>query len=571
MISSRFSLAFMIMIGCCQVVHGQINPPELLCVRSDTLFWNPAINGCGSFVATEIYTSSNRNGPYSLLARITDLAVTTFEHKIAGQSFYYLLADFNCPGETAISSDTLDNRDPTQTMIEVVTVESDGVRISWLENTDPETIGYVIYRTTNRGTTPIDTVFNALEYLDRTADPNTRSETYNVVALDGCGNQGAFDVPHSTIFLTADDDFCNRRIALLWSNYEGWQNGIENNQIWYGSDGSPIIFEHQVNGSDTLAGIFDVVHETQYCIQIVSKRSSSAFTTRSNLICLTADVLRPLEELVINNVTVNSNSEIDIHWTYNADADLDTLEMSRGKDTLSIATLATIGSSSSDQNIYTDRSADVKGGPYYFRLNATDACGTTFQSNTMSSILLRLETSNGDGNLIDWSSFYLPERLLVDYSVCKIDQGMENLLTSTAGSNTSFIDIIPPMPVAGPACYVIKANHTDRTGGDARVARSNTECIDQKVVIFVPNAFVPTGNNTIFRPEFVFENSIAEYAFRVFNRWGGEVFFSQNPQVGWDGNADGSPCAAGTYIYSLEVTLTDGTTEVKSGSVHLLR
>ena len=129
-------------------------------------------------------------GPFTLLSRITDPAVTSFEHRAMGQQYYYLLADFDCPGQTQVSSDTLDNRMPVETVLESVSVEGSAIRIRWYTNPDPETIGYVIYRSTERGTTPIDTVYNALEYVDTKADPDAGPEVYNVVALDACGTQG---------------------------------------------------------------------------------------------------------------------------------------------------------------------------------------------------------------------------------------------------------------------------------------------------------------------------------------------------------------------------------------------
>ncbi len=552
---------------------SQINPPDFLCQRSDTLFWNPASNTCGSFVATNIYTSTNRQGPYSLLTTINDPATTSFEHKAPGQNFYYLTTDADCPGLVALTSDTLDNRNPVETVIDVVTVEGEDVRISWFANADPETIGYVIYRTTSRGTTPIDTVFGELEYLDTDASPGTGFETYNVVALDACGNQGAFDVPHTSIFLEAEDDFCGKRIVLTWTNYTGWPTGGENNQIWLGIGGRPIEFEHRLSWEDTLSGVLNIKDDTEYCLQMVSKKNGSNVTARSNIVCLTSDVLSPLENLTIRNVTVTDDDQVEVLWDYTSLADLTELQLNRGDDSLELLPLPNNidGQPPNDTNVYVDLAADVQNQAYYYGLVAVDDCQTMFASDTISSILLELDTRNGDENWLSWTPFFLTGRSLVEFSVCKIESTGELLLSTVNDGTRSYLDLVDQAQVAAPACYVIKATHTNGAGGDQQIARSNVKCIDQQTVMYVPNAFSPTGVNKIFKPEFLFQNSITSYTFRIFNRWGGQLFESGDPDTGWDGSVDGQLCTPGTYLYAIEITLTDGSSEAKGGTVHLLR
>ncbi|MBK8489941.1 MAG: hypothetical protein IPL49_03300 [Saprospirales bacterium] len=92
-------------------LSAQVFPPELLCLRGDTIVWNLPTNTCGSFNSYDIWYSSSFNGPYSLLNSVTNPGQTSFVHPNPGNDlfYYYMTGNYNCPGEPVLSSDTLDN------------------------------------------------------------------------------------------------------------------------------------------------------------------------------------------------------------------------------------------------------------------------------------------------------------------------------------------------------------------------------------------------------------------------------------------------------------------------------
>jgi len=95
---------------------------------------------------------------------------------------------------------------------------------------------------------------------------------------------------------------------------------------------------------------------------------------------------------------------------------------------------------------------------------------------------------------------------------------------------------------------------------------------------YVPNVFAPQSSNAenaIFRP-FVTDKVERIHSMRVFNRWGEMVYERQDlptadESVGWDGTFKGEPLDSGFYVFSLEMEFIDGTTEVHSGDVMLIR
>lgn len=90
-----------------------------------------------------------------------------------------------------------------------------------------------------------------------------------------------------------------------------------------------------------------------------------------------------------------------------------------------------------------------------------------------------------------------------------------------------------------------------------------------------PNVFTPNNDNTndTFRPFFnpSYEKQIEIVDFRVFNRWGQLVFEGNDANYIWDGTFKGQPAPSDVYVYSCEIRLDCGTSEIRSGEVTLLR
>lgn len=89
--------------------------------------------------------------------------------------------------------------------------------------------------------------------------------------------------------------------------------------------------------------------------------------------------------------------------------------------------------------------------------------------------------------------------------------------------------------------------------------------------IFVPSAFTPNGDglNDILKPMGIGYFNI-NY-FRVYNRWGQQVFYTTAFNEGWDGKLNGTPQDIGTYFWILSMTNRFGAEEIIKGDAVLLR
>jgi len=112
---------------------------------------------------------------------------------------------------------------------------------------------------------------------------------------------------------------------------------------------------------------------------------------------------------------------------------------------------------------------------------------------------------------------------------------------------------------------------TDPCPDDVASFTMNIETCDTTInTIFFPNVFSPNqdGINDLFLP---FSMDVAEIAYFVYDRWGSNVFESNNINSGWDGTFKGKLCNVGVYVFCSKVIFLNGETNVFSGDVTLIR
>jgi gliding motility-associated-like protein len=97
--------------------------------------------------------------------------------------------------------------------------------------------------------------------------------------------------------------------------------------------------------------------------------------------------------------------------------------------------------------------------------------------------------------------------------------------------------------------------------------------VDSSMVESIPSAFTPNGDglNDVFKPIGMKYRQLVD--FRVFNRWGEQVFYSNNAKNGWDGTYKGEPQEMSVYYYTVTVARPggDGENVVYKGEVTLIR
>lgn len=150
-------------------------------------------------------------------------------------------------------------------------------------------------------------------------------------------------------------------------------------------------------------------------------------------------------------------------------------------------------------------------------------------------------------------------------------QGTGGVIYSwTPSTNLNATDVSDPIgyyPDTGTFVYYVHVKSAFGCTGDDTV---KVWVVDHASFV-MPTAFSPNGDghNDYFRPISVGYRAL-KY-FRVFDRWGEEVWYSTNLETGWDGNYKGKPCQLGTYFWEISFIDRFGKSAFMKGDVTLLR
>ncbi len=103
---------------------------------------------------------------------------------------------------------------------------------------------------------------------------------------------------------------------------------------------------------------------------------------------------------------------------------------------------------------------------------------------------------------------------------------------------------------------------------------TKTILMEKGVILYVPNAFTPDGNqfNPVFLPVVTSGVDKNAYKLEIYNRWGELIFSTTNTLEGWDGTYKGVACQEGQYTWKIRYkTSSSDDKKEHVGHVNLLR
>lgn len=559
--------------------------PKLSCVTNGQdvngddyvrLIWTVPVNTCGPFNAYYIYRASSFNGPYGLVYTETNQAATSYDdYGATGTVYYFMVSDFNCPGGTFLHSDTVDNLDPVAPEINYVTVVNNGAVINWNPGASPETYGYIIYHVQGGSNNPFDTIYgkNNTTYVDAAAAVNTDSVSYSLVSIDSCLNTGPFNqkTQHS-IFLTKSVNRCSRTISLTWYPYDHWQPGVLQYDVYASTNGSPYVLEQTLPATTLSYNLTGFNDGDSICVNVVAVQTTTSYTSTSNTLCEKFNVVQPANDLYIRNVTVSAPDHVDVYYSMDSLADLVSLRIERSLDSVLFSPLAAINipGDLSVTNIFSDTTANTGDLSYFYRIIAVDSCNGQDTSSIAKSILLSGYAFSDLSFLLNWDEAFIEHGTITGYDLYRDDGSGFNKISSFPETNFEYEENNLPTSVP---CYYVEGIATvifPSGAIDTARSRSNVLCLNQPSQIYMPNAFAPQGKNNIFKPILNVEG-VASFTFSVFNRWGREIFTTNDENKGWDGKYNGTYVQEGAYAYQV-VVVDDNKKHVEArGTVLVVR
>ncbi len=564
-----------------RTTFGQIPAPELYCISSDTIRWDPPIIGCGAFQSYDLYYSLSFNGPYILLAKITDATQVSyvFNNPPAGVKYYYMTTTAACPGLYSLSSDTLDSASPLPVQIQVVSVTGSDIDIFWSAGLSPETSAYVVYKGLGGGgVVALDTV-TVLNYTDINKQTQDSVFTYYISALDRCGGTSIFSQPHATILLDGSIDTCTKEIILTFTPYVGWPGNISYDVLVSQNGGSESVVGFTTQNTFTLKNVPD---ETNVCIRIQAHEPAQNGLSYSNEICLqtkqsktiTDLCLATLDQSDLSGNEPNSSGLTTFEAKTNEDIPISNLFFQTGDTPSDLLNASQSGISQvniQNSGSFQFNESDVT----YLRLVSLDACGNYTYSNYITNLILdaHLKPNNEidfKWNVLDWEN-----ATVLSYRLERFTSGTTTeVIASGDGSFLEYSDLlVEGTDVDTRYCYRVVATLQLNclAGLMDGIAVSNIACVEKTAGVYMPNAFIPGGYTPEFLPVFIFKESLISYEMSIFDRYGGKVFTTSNTEKGWDGNKRDQPMPNGVYTYLVKLVSSNGAKDEKKGSVTLIR
>ena len=572
-------------------LSGQIDPPEFLCTRSDgsaeVLRWNNVNNGCGTYEATEIYRSTNPDGPFVLAGELTDPAATEYrdENPSGELRYYFLRYRYDCPGETVGTSRTLDSAIPATPIVQYMSLEEGDVILDWMPSVSPEVIGYIVFEVTATAFVPLDTVFGVTDYRFTPAAgaEASGSRSFRLVAVDACGNdspQGTIVTPMS---LSGSGGMGCEGDIILAPATEVLVNYLPSValELFVSVNGGPFTMTESFPPNATEVRYRDANDGEDLCFYVEAVLADNNGRARSAQYCQTVSFDQPVRDFPLYGVELNDAGEPVLTYADDRVQPATVTSQILVTDAGGQTTIFDIN----DAVFGTGGSLTVPV-PYEMgqtiSLRVADGCGREVTTNRVMPVFLEASSLFPGQNRLDWTVFennlpggvtYEVERAIVAdegaaagamFSLLAVD-----LTTITFADDVGNID--------GIACYRIRARFqpdTSDASSQSFLFRSDISCVMPVTEVFVPTAFSPIARqaeNQVFRPLFSNLPQVEGYSFRVFDRWGGLLFETGDPAASWAGDARGKALTAGAYLYQLEYVSSAGFRRQRAGVINLLR
>ncbi|MGM0612212.1 MAG: gliding motility-associated C-terminal domain-containing protein [Bacteroidota bacterium] len=486
-----------------------------------------------------------------------------------------------CISQSDIDGGTFEDKiSPNTPEIDSVSVLADGINITWNKNSIEDTWGYIIYKKINNLWTPLDTLYGVENnhFIDTLSDGCTDQELYNVLAFDSCWNTSSSGKNHQNIVLDLGYSICDLKAELNWNEYINMKDSLKEYRVYRSTNGGNYQVIDVLPPGQTQLVDSNLTDSTKYCYYVRAYNYQGNRTSSTCEQCFYYTMPPGPEYIYLSSASVNhGNGAVELRGVVDTSNIVQGIHIYRsqqiGSNYKLIDTIPWGGSKEFD---YQDKTADSDSIVYYYQAFAVDSCGQeTTESNVVNNILLEEANIDFMKNRLIWNEFDGWEGMPSKYDIYRREkqepdyQAIEKDLFYNGGTYED--DVSALYPTTGDFYYYVKAREsTVNSFGIQDSSLSNRILIRQESEIYIPNAFTPDGQNPVFKPFNVYVD-LSYYRFRIYNRYGQEVYFSKDPSEGWDGRVGGEKAPAGTYVYYLEFTSKNGDKRQLKGSVILLR
>ncbi|MES2689873.1 MAG: PKD domain-containing protein [Bacteroidota bacterium] len=392
--------------------------------------------------------------------------------------------------------------------------------------------------------------------------------TYAVAAIDLCNNLSLPSELHTTVELKARNT--DNAIALAWTPYQGFDT-IDRYEIWRNNkdSGDAFVHIHSVNGDSLNYTDTSITCFTTYFYRIKTvERSGDTQVSWSDTSGATPDYAPTMPSTSNIRATVVNDSYILLQWhrrTHEIPFKYFIYKM-RDDETEPIAY------KEMTDTFLLDTDVDVDNHSYTYYTYLRDNCGGLSPSSNMAkTILLKVNLKENDllkyDPVITFTRYNYWETGVNKYEADFYYDSARAFspVTTLTPDDTSFFHKYVNLQQRD-YCYKVTAHEN----GSEVTSESNIACIDTKPRLYAPNVF--TINNDGLNDKFELGGVFLDtYNIKIFNRWGQQVFESNDIHTSWDGTVDGKPAPSDVYVYIAEGTGRKNQRISIKGNVTILR
>lgn len=560
-----------------------------ICQSNDTitLNFNPLKDTCSRFVSYQIFWKKGSGQNFKVIDTVTEGTSQKYIHTPDDlnnlEDWQYIIkATADCNPFRVRFSDTLqvDKQRPNVIELDSVSVENGNAVLGWSRSSADDIKGYSIYFVDNGQTRKIDQILgpNNTSYVDQDiGNPSNRAENYRIGAFDSCNNESAVsENAHQSMFLEKPTlDSCAGSFELTWSRYEGWEVGSY--AIIAATDTGGTQVAKTVDGNTTSTTVSSLPGGENYDIHIraIKGGGGKRVTASSNEINVDIGLAADLGAAYLRSASV-VDSQVQIQIGLTKRKTFRSIEISRGPNPDDLEVFRTINAVNEDQFTIGDSLSNPQAEPIYYQLKANGLCkDKSVKSNIGRTIKLQKKTIE-DSLILRWNAYEVFNAGVNKYIIQKQVRGgdLENWtdLETVNGKQLSFTKLNEIKESdEDRACFRIKAvENPGNEFGFKGSSLSTVVCLLSDPEVFVPNAIVVNGVNNVFKPKGAFVNN-KQSTMTIYNRWGEEVFYSDNLNEGWNGKYNGETVAQGVYLYQLTIVGKNQETKTKSGTFRVIR
>ncbi len=551
-------ILFSLLVICCSVVlaKAQPNPPQFDCIVGDTLTWTQPTDPCGDLTSIDIYGSANENGPFSLLFNVpvADGArgELTPSESIAND-FFYLVANYaTCSPSMSIPSDTLTVSSVLVPRINNIRYTTTGTFLDWEFPPDPRVTGFLIYKETDLGTTLIDTVFGT-DYFDPNTQVENAGSIYFLGSLDDCQSSSFSDTAYSSLTVLTDRDACASELRIGRLIPVEWPFPFVEAIIVRDRFGGPTDTV-VVNNPDSLIVIPDIASDTAYTITVTYVDSDGGSTT-----ALPVDLGE--EPFVSNDIIEIAQVTFEptgwfLRWRWDPAAGYVDTEYIIRRGGQTIEQVATDPDFNNLPAPFTalGLDADFDWNNTEILVRSTDACGVVRESNPATPAIVFAQETGPLTVDINWDLPQADPIELAEWDLRFFDLSGSRLIFAS-NEETSFVHDVSEVNVRE-VCYEliteVRLPAVLRRPEARFLWRSAPGCALRTPRVFIPTGYVPEGFTIGFRPRLSLIEGLS-YEFKIFDRWGTQIFETTDPFENWDGRYKGKSVPPGNYLAAIRL------------------